>query len=425
MSAAIKKVLLQKQVNDVLYNIYSKTSADLVDYTRTVQGGTDVETTVAAELAYLLGEIKALPTTQDLQNLETRIIGTLGENENLAEAFDTLKEISEFLDGAESIQSLTTLINDVGHASDAGVEASGLHALVESLRSDVDDLISASGTNVSKTKTVEGATTTAANGHLYLDGVDTVVYDDAALGAATDTADAAGTSAWSRIKNAENDIDTLQGAVGAATDAADAAGTTAWARLKNAETDVDNLQAALGASTDAANDSGTTAWSRIKALEEADGTNVSKTKTVEGTPTNAANGHLYLDGVDTTVYDDATVWAALGHSTDTADSTGTTAWARLKNAETDVDNLQAAVGTAADAANASGTTAWARLKNAEGDIDTLQAAVGASTDTADAAGTTAWSRIKAIEGKAAPVQFVATSPATPEDGVLYMVDITA
>ena len=49
------------------------------------------------------------------------------------------------------------------------------------------------------------------------------------------------------------------------------------------------------------------------------------------------DGQVYLDGVLTTIYSDTDVWAALGTSSDTANAAGTTAWARLKQAEADID----------------------------------------------------------------------------------------
>jgi len=418
---SVKKVLLQKQVSGVLYDIYPKTDATISIYSKTVEGST-VDTTVAAELASLASDIAALPTTADLSALRTEIVGELADNETVPALFDTLKEIGDFLDQHdESIGALANLIADVGVASSTGVDATGLHAAIETLQADVEALQEANGTNVSKTKT---GSPDAANGHLYLDGVDTTVYDDSALAAkvgdSTDAAAAAGTTAWSRIKNAEGDIDTLEGAVGAATDTANAAGTTAWSRIKNAEGDIDTLQAAVGAATDTAAADGTTVWSRVKALEEADGTNVSKTKA--GSP-DAANGHVYLDGVDTTIYDDSTLAAKVGDSTDAAAAAGTTAWSRIKNAENDIDTLESGLGTSADTANASGTTAWSRIKNAESDVDTLQAGLGTSSDTANAAGTTAWSRINALQAREDQVQYVTTSPATPAADVLYMVEL--
>ena len=428
---AEKKILLQKVIDGTAYQILPKTDASITRYMKTVDQ-TTTETTVAAELAALeANKMTSAQVDAKVAALKEEIIGTLGDNENLSETFDTIKEIDEYLTShKDSVDALASLISDVGHASAAGetpVAATGLHANVETLEAAVEALQTANGTNVATSKTIEGTPTAAGNGRVYLDGVLTTIYDDSVLnglvGTRDDAAAAAGTTLWSRVKQAEGDIDALENGLGVAADNADSAGTTAWSRLKNAEGDIDTLQASVGAATDTAAANGTTLWARLKALEEADGTNVSKTKTVDGTTTNAANGHLFLDGTDTTVYDDADLWASVGRTTDTAAANGTTAWARVKNAESDIDTLEAAVGAATDTANASGTTAWSRLKNAESDIDAIEGGLGTSADTANASGTTAWSRLKALEAEPDAVQLVASSAAVTTEGVLYMVEL--
>jgi uncharacterized repeat protein (TIGR02543 family) len=295
-----------------------------------------------------------------IDQLRDDVFGVLGDGETIASTFETIKEIADFLDTHdESIGALANLISDVGIASvpessvgaGDGTAATGLHADVEDLQTRVTALQAANGTNVSKTKS---GSADAGNGQLYLDGVLTTVYSDTnvwdALGESTDEAAAAGTTAWSRIKNAENDIDTLDGKV--------------------------------GASTDTANSAGTTLWSRLLALEAIDPTKVDASTT---------NGNIKIDNVETQVYDDSDVVASIGASTDTASS--------------------------------SSTVVWPRLLNAEGDIDTLESNVGASTDTADSSGTTLWSRVKAIEGQPDPVQVVSTMPQTVDSDVLYMLEI--
>ena len=365
MPSSIKKVILQKQIESTLYQIFPKTDATIVSYTKTVTVNdtpTSVDTTVAAELAALKSAIDTndAAALAAIDQLRDDVFGVLGDGETIASTFDTIKEIADFLDTHdESIGALANLISDVGIASvpessvgaGDGTAATGLHADVEDLQTRVTALQAANGTNVSKTKS--GAAD-AGNGALYLDGVLTTIYSDsnvwAALGESSDSAAAAGTTAWSRIKNAEDDIDTLEGKV--------------------------------GASTDTANSSGTTLWSRLLALEDIDPTKVEASTT---------NGNIKIDNVETQVYDDSDVVASIGTSADTASS--------------------------------SSTVVWPRLLNAEGDIDTLQSNVGASTDTADSSGTTLWSRVKAIEGQPDPVQVVSTMPQTVDPDVLYMLEI--
>ena len=419
MPANIKKVALQKKIESTLYTILPKTEATIVEYTRG-SGQDAVVTTVAAELARIAGVADSKLTESQVNTIVENAITTLiGDDQSaLDQYFDTIKEISEYIvNNQDAIGIITDLSTDLGKASNGSTAATGLHADVEQLQEDVEALQEANGTNVSKTKS---GSANADNGELYLDGVLTTIYDDddlwASVGASTDTAAAAGTTAWSRIKNAENDIDALESGLGVASANADSAGTTAWSRIKNAESDIDTLQAAVGASTDTASSTGTTAWSRIKALEA-----VEATKVEDGT----TNGYIKVNGTDDAiqVYDDTAIKNALGTSGDAAAAAGTTAWSRIKNAESDIDTLQAAVGASTDTANASGTTAWSRIKNAETDIDALESGLGASTDTASASGTTAWSRIKAIEAWEDQIQYVTSAPASPSSNVLYLVEI--
>lgn len=187
---ATKKVLLQKSISGTVYDIMPKTDATIVQFTKG-EVGSEVTTTVAAELATLALDIAALPTDADLSALRTEIIGELGDNETLAASFDTLKEVAEFLDEHDdSIGALAGLITDVGAASEAAVgeegedgyvpakAATGMHLAVETLQSQVAGLLAANGTNVSKSKS---GSPNAGNGELYLDGVLTTVYDDQEL----------------------------------------------------------------------------------------------------------------------------------------------------------------------------------------------------------------------------------------------------
>ena len=365
MPASIKKVILQKQIESTLYQIFPKTDATIVNYTKTVtvnNESTSVDTTVAAELAALktaidTNDAAALGAIAQLRN---DVFGILGDGEVIATTYDTIKEIADFLDTHdESIGALANLITDVGVASvpessagaNDGTAATGLHADVEDLQTRVTALQAANGTNVSKTKS---GSADAGNGQLYLDGTLTTVYSDA--------------NVWA--------------ALGESTDEAAAAGTTAWSRIKNAEDDIDTLESSVGASTDTANSSGTTLWSRLLALEAVGATKVEASTT---------NGNIKINNAETQVYDDSSVVASIGASTDTASS--------------------------------SSTVVWPRLLNAEGDIDALESKVGASTDTADSSGTTLWSRVKAIEAQPNPVQVVSTMPQNVDPNVLYMLEI--
>lgn len=241
---SLKKVLLTKKIEGVMYDIMPKTAADIVTYTKG-SGQDAVETNVAAELAGIAVTLGTLASTADLSALRTEIIGELSNDESLAASFDTIKEIANFLDTHdESIGALAALLTDVGVASVEAdpeneieaVTATGIHAAVELLQSKVAALEAANGTNVSKSKS--GASD-AGNGELYLDGTLTTVYDDSALVAAIGESESAegeadGTGILGNLDVLQDEIDTLDATVGKAT-VGQTPGTGLTARIENLE----------------------------------------------------------------------------------------------------------------------------------------------------------------------------------------------
>jgi len=155
---AIKRTLLQKQIENTLYDIYPKTEAGIVVYTKTVEQEVEgvtqnvqVITDVAAELAALTTALANANSDQTaaIQALEDKIYG-LADGEEIDTYFDTLKEISDWLSNndrnssaQEILNNITALQEDLGVASAAAVGtegeegykeavvASGLHADVE------------------------------------------------------------------------------------------------------------------------------------------------------------------------------------------------------------------------------------------------------------------------------------------------------
>ena len=255
----IKKILLQKKVDSVMYDVYPKTSADIVVYTKGT-GAETVDTTVAAELAALASDLAQVSTTENVEsmideattNLYNRILGITGEEgDTVAAAYDTLKEVAQYIEGHGSVVAgftadINALKTALGETPDPNaspaVAGSGVLKEIYDLKTRVTALETTVGNSssglvkqandiqtrmgmddttglskrivdleaVGSTK-VEASNT---NGNIKIDGAETQVYDDTALvnglGTATDEAAAAGTTAWSRIKNAESDIDALQ-----------------------------------------------------------------------------------------------------------------------------------------------------------------------------------------------------------------------
>ena len=210
-------------------------------------------------------------------------------------------------------------------------------------------------------------------------------------------------SKWDRVNLSDTVEDIVDSNIGKSTDTANATGTTVWSRI-NA------IQSNLGKSTDSYTvvggsntaDSNTTVWTRIKALERGLGSisDLDKPATVIGTSVwsvaqyaqNMASEALDALGITYTLNTSGgqytggatvSVSTILGKSTDAANASGTSAWSRI-------NAIQPSLGTSSDAANAAGTSAWSRIK-------ALESGLGTTDSAASLSGTNAWGRIKNLE----------------------------
>lgn len=143
---AIKKVLIQKKIEGVIYDIYQKTSADIVTY--------DDSTTVAEKIAELVtgldditkdnGTIDAKVKAES-EALYNKIMGFTDSDKTINETYDTLKEVATYLaDHGSVVQGFTTdiagLKATIGTATEGDTPATGLIARIETLESDVSAL---------------------------------------------------------------------------------------------------------------------------------------------------------------------------------------------------------------------------------------------------------------------------------------------
>ena len=301
---AIKKILLQKSIEGTLYDIYTKTAADIVEYTKG-SGQEATTTTVAAELASLANQLDGVITGSQVDTkIKAAIDDLIGlaDGETLNTAYDTIKEISDYLVNHGSVVSgftsdISGLKSDVGTASSGSgqgaVAATGLHKDVEELQAKVQSLESVGGTNVAKDENT-------VNGHLKLNGVDTTVYDDSALWTQVGTSDTAAGSLRKRVSDLES--------VGA---------TKVEASTNNGKVKVN------GSDITVYDDS--TLWTQVGTSDKAglrkkvadavaDITTLKNTaanKTEKGT----ANGTIKNDGgSDIVIYDDSNLWTVIGSS---------------------------------------------------------------------------------------------------------------
>lgn len=128
---AIKKVLLSKKIGNTIYEIFPKTSADVVVYG---------ESTVAATLAQFAQDLANVYVKDDVDSaisasadaLYNRIMGITEEDgATVKEAYDTLKEVAAWIDEHGEVATafrtdITSLQTALGVAPAEGVEGSGL-----------------------------------------------------------------------------------------------------------------------------------------------------------------------------------------------------------------------------------------------------------------------------------------------------------
>ena len=234
----------------------------------------------------------------DISTLEGQVGTLIGSDTNKSVRTIANEELAAQLIPANAQESLDTLGEIAAWIQAHPGDASAMNAAITALQTKTT-----LGTYVpeGEEEAVQYATVKA-----YVEAMIDEVNGDAAalagrvedledgLGTASDSAAAAGTTAWSRIKQAESDIDDLQADVGADGTESD---STVWGRLNTAESDINTIETGIGADGES---SASTVWGRLNTAEgkittleglHADGTNGKKTVAQE-----VAAGIADLDG---------------------------------------------------------------------------------------------------------------------------------
>ncbi len=122
---AIKKVLLQKKLSGTIYDIFPKTSADLVTY----ETGTVAETLAkfAEDIAKRITPAEVdTKVANESKALYNKIMGITGaEGDTVQAAYDTLKEVANWISDHQDIAN--GFVTDINALKEAvGDESSGL-----------------------------------------------------------------------------------------------------------------------------------------------------------------------------------------------------------------------------------------------------------------------------------------------------------
>ena len=279
-------------------------------------------------------------------------------SEELSDEYPYLSEVKQLRQTAAELNAaINAAAEQIAEAVEVSDDVASLQAVLQAeitrasgVESELSDRIDDEETRAKAAEQANADNITALGGRMT-----TAEGNITSYGTRISNLESASSGASGDISGLASRVTTVENGLGAASDAAASAGTTAWSRIKNAETDIDNLESLVSGHA-----------TRILALE---GTTGQHTTDIADLDSRLDDAEDDIDALED----------GLGTSSDTAAPAGTTAWSRIKNAEDDIDNLESGLGTASDTADSAGTTAWSRLKNAEDEIDALQATLNNAT----------------------------------------------
>lgn len=181
---SIRKTILKKKIEGAIYDLYLKTSADIVVYDETDSVASKIASIVTTLTELTTGDNSVDKKIEAASNaLFQKIMGVTDQSQ-LDQAFDTLKEVSDYLAGHGSVvdgftSDISALKTAVGDAD------SGLTKEVNTLKTTVGDANSGLVKDVADLKAV-GSTKVEdsdTNGYIKINGAETQVYDDSAIAA--------------------------------------------------------------------------------------------------------------------------------------------------------------------------------------------------------------------------------------------------
>lgn len=267
---AVKKVLMSKKIQNVLYDIYPKTAADVVEYGEgSVKDALD---SLSADFAnyYTQDEVDAL-----VEAVDDKLTALIGGDVSLDAAFDTIKEISDWLASGDGA-AVSGLISDVSALkTTVGDSTSGLVKGLADAQDDIDALETALGDASSGlTKRVGDLESTVGN---------------ASAGLVKQVADLE-----SDMTTAQGDIDALETALGDASSGLTKRVGDLESDMTTAQGDITDLETTVGDATSGL----------VKKVADLEAVGAVKVEA------SATNGNIKINGVETTVYDDSAIAAS-------------------------------------------------------------------------------------------------------------------
>ena len=217
MPNTIKNVYLKKKIDGAIVTIYPHTDAGVTSY---VKG--DTTTTVAAELQSLASGLSSVSSESEIKSwIETAKNEILGitEGDTIDQAYDTLKEVADYLAGDNG--AAAALARIVGEVEG---DTTGLLARMTAAEDNISDITTAIGDD-GTAGTIKGRITAAegniSNNASNISDITTAIGDDNTTGtikgritALETTVDTATTGLSDRMTAAEDSISDLETTVG-------------------------------------------------------------------------------------------------------------------------------------------------------------------------------------------------------------------
>lgn len=188
---AIKKVLLKKKIEGVIYDLYVKSSADIVAFSDSQS--------VAEKITDMVGILDGLTTGDNsvdkkIAAAKTEVINQImgaTDAEQISQAFDTIKEIADYLDAHGSVvqgftNDIAALKTAIGDASDGLVkDVAANKAAIGDAKSGLTKGVADNAAAIKALQDVGSVKVEKSdeNGNIKINGTETTVYDDSAIAA--------------------------------------------------------------------------------------------------------------------------------------------------------------------------------------------------------------------------------------------------
>lgn len=214
---SMKAALMKIKVGGVLQDFLAVAGYDTVlKYDETGKA----TKTLSSEIATILSDIAARPTSANVtaeikaatDELYNKILGLTDEETTINEAYDTLKEVADYLTEHGSVvegftNSISEIRTSIGSVDDATGEGTGILKEIYDIKARVTANESAIATLTGRVAALESSATNVKasenNGYIVVDGEEVKVYENPGVNTFYATTDEEVTTASAKMANGD------------------------------------------------------------------------------------------------------------------------------------------------------------------------------------------------------------------------------